>query len=114
MDAAPLLEKEGDAGVAAQPQYSLNPCWLQRSGTPTAFAADDGPIDSRNVEIAQILQQWLDRKKLYRSGCGTKLLDAGQTIAPVLDANAPPDMPVPCREAQFRRQKFEQPFRALR
>src|SRR5271157_6013845 len=52
MDAAPLLEEEGDLGTLALIPKRQHPFLLHRPGTGPTLTADDYPVDSVEADLA--------------------------------------------------------------
>src|SRR5712671_354049 len=73
-DATPLLEKECDVSRAALIADFDGPFLGHGSRSRTAFAPDDGPVDSGEIELAHRAQQGFERNKLHRSSRGAKML----------------------------------------
>ncbi len=92
MDAAPLLEEERDLGSLAlipKRQHPFLPHW---PGAGPALTADDHPVDSFQVDLAEVFQKRLDGQE-SDSGRGLlKMLDPNQAVGLVLDANPPPNV----------------------
>jgi len=64
MDTAPLLEEEGNIFLATGRKNPLNPFPLHGSGAMAAFSADNHPIDTGDFDVADILKQRFNGKKL--------------------------------------------------
>src|SRR4051794_6818206 len=62
-DSAPLLEEEVDAGGFASVSEVADPLFLHGACAGAALAADDHPGDSFQIDVAEVFQQWLDRKE---------------------------------------------------
>src|SRR5271166_1333033 len=60
MDAAPLLEEERDLASLALIPKRQHPFLLHRPGAGPALTADDHPVDSFQVDLAEVFQQTLD------------------------------------------------------
>jgi hypothetical protein len=57
---APLLEEEQASLLLTLHLDRADPCWFHWSGTGTAFAADDHPVNACKVEWSEILEERLD------------------------------------------------------
>src|SRR5208283_3246863 len=90
MDAAPLLEEERDLGSLALIPKRQHQFLMHRPGAGPALTADDHPVDSFQVDLAEVFQKRLDGQE-SDSGWGLlKMLDPNQAVGLVLDANPPP------------------------
>jgi hypothetical protein len=92
LDATPLLEEEGNPCGRTLITQRRNPRSLHRPGTGSTFAAYDYPVNTRKVYFPQVFQEWFYREKADGCWCGTQVHDSWQSILPILDAHAPPDM----------------------
>ena len=57
-----------------------------------AFAADDNPIDFREVDFSEVLEEWFDRKKTHCGRRHSEVINSWDSVSFVLDAHSPPDM----------------------
>jgi len=89
--AAPLFEKEGDAGAAALVSDVFDPGTGEGSGARSGLAAEDHPIDSPEVEVRQWAEERLEREELDRRRGGTQGVDAVAELV-VFDAHPHPDV----------------------
>lgn len=67
----------------------LRPFERERTSTWSRFATDDHPVNARQVNLPQVLQQWFDRKKPSAHRRRAKNVDTRNTIFAVLDADSP-------------------------
>ena len=111
--AAPLLEKERDLGGATLGTDRLHPRGLHGAGAGTAFAADDHPVDSGQVEPPKIFNQRLDGQERHGGRGLAKEIDPGKTVRFVFDADSPPDVRRKGGGAQLRPKKLVHPFGPL-
>lgn len=89
---APLLKKEWDSSIAALFLDVLNPTCFHFSRTRPTLTAHDNPINSSEVYIAQIFEQWFDRKKADSAINFSEVRNSRYTVSAVFDADAPPDI----------------------
>lgn len=75
--ATPLLEEEWDALDLALGPDGANPRSPDWPGAVTTLAADDDPVDSLQIDLAQIFQQRLDGKEGHAGICLTQLIYPG-------------------------------------
>ena len=75
---SPLFEEERHPGGGALVADRPRPGGMHRPRARPAFAADDHPMDAREIEAAERPEQGFEREEPYR-GCG---------VADVLDARA--------------------------
>lgn len=64
--AAPLLEEERDLRGPTLVAQLDHPLPLHRARAGAAFAADNDPVDSRQINVTQVFQKWLDGQELDR------------------------------------------------
>ena len=64
----PLLEKKRNACAATLVTHRENPFSLHGPRTRPAFASDDHPMDSIQIQFSHIFKQGFDRKKSNRGG----------------------------------------------
>ena len=87
----PLLEKEGDVTCKTLVADFTNPLDLDRPRTRTAFASDDDPVDSFQVQTSNWTNQRFNGKE--PDGC-IRLLKVTQSRQPltVFDGDPEPNM----------------------
>lgn len=92
LNAAPLLEEEGDAGAVALFLDVEDPLAVHWAGTGAAFAADDYPLDAGEIDRADVFEEGFDGEEGHGGGGGAEVVDAGEAVFFVFDADAPPDV----------------------
>jgi len=58
----------------------------------SALPADDHPINSGEIYLAEILEKRFDRKKAHLRRSQTKRIDTRHAILAIFDANPEPDV----------------------
>ena len=91
-DAAPLFEEERNARAAALVANGKNPFFFHRAGAGTAFATDNDPMNSGEIDRSQVFQERLDGEKADRGVCGAEVVNSREAVLLVLDADTPPDV----------------------
>ena len=91
-DTAPLLEKERDTLGATFAFDAGHPGLAHPPSARAALAAGDHPMDAGEIDRAKIFQQWLGGDEADHGGRGLQCLQSGQSVSPVLDAHAEPDV----------------------
>src|SRR5262249_38135890 len=107
---APLLEKEGNLRRTALTLNVHHPFPLHGPCAVAAFTPDDDPIDSSQIDRAQVFQQRLDGKKRHGRFSGTKIIDAREPVLAILNAYPPPDVRQGSRKTQLGAEQFSQPL----
>lgn len=90
-DSAPLFEEECDLGDPALVVDFDRPFFGHRSRLRTALAADYGPVDSREVDLAYGAQQGFERDEFHRRLRGVKLLQPHRVFR-VFNGHAQPNV----------------------
>jgi hypothetical protein len=89
---AGLLEEERNTRGFALVADAARPRDLKRPRAGAALAADQDPADASQVELAQVLEQRLDREHSDGSGHLAQLVDPRDAVLPVLNADAEPEV----------------------
>jgi hypothetical protein len=92
LNAAPLFEEEKGAVLVALFLDTLHPCLEHRPGARAAFAADDDPIDTLEVDSAEVFEEWLDAQEPHLGFCGSEVLYAWDAVCLILDTDTPPNV----------------------
>src|SRR5438128_6914005 len=100
LHAAPLLEEERDISCSALVTKRLDPRGVHRSCAGTAFATNDDPVDTGEIDRAEIFEQWFDGQKAYGGGCCAQLVNARHAVPLVFDAHTPPGVRQCCMRPQ--------------
>lgn len=88
---SPLLEKEGNALRFALAQNVLHPGFVHRARSGSAFAADDHPVNSCEIDRAEGANQRLDGQKANGRSCLRDVLDT-RKLGAVFDRSADPNI----------------------
>src|SRR3989304_5764105 len=80
LDAAPLLEKERDAGPQALVANVKDPIRIHGTRTETGLSADYHPVDAVEVEVRERTQQRLQREEADGGGAGREVIDPGPVV----------------------------------
>src|ERR1700688_4753137 len=83
--AAPLFEKEWHAFAFALIPHRDDPFLLHRPCSVAALSTNDYPIDSFEIEFAQIFQERLDREKTDPRFGSLQIFNARKAVLPILD-----------------------------
>src|SRR5690606_12780745 len=86
----PLLEEERDSLRLAQIADRLHPSPVHRARFGTGFTADNNPMNARQIEVSEILQQGLDRQKAGWCIDGLQPGNTRQAVFAVLDRHTNP------------------------
>jgi hypothetical protein len=89
---------------------SLDPRLLHFSRPRTAFPTNYHPVNSAEIDRAQVLQERFNAQESNDAWCPSKEINTRQPILSVFDANAPPDVRISTVLAQFIRQKVKHPL----
>src|SRR5436309_12010867 len=92
VDATPLLKEESDLLSPASVEDILHPFLLYWPGSVTAFPSDNDPVKPCEVDVFEVFEKGLDRKKLHSGGRGAQMLNPGNAVPSVFDADSPPNM----------------------
>ena len=90
--AAPLFEEECDALTLTMIAQLPDPLLLHWSRAPSAFATCNDPMDTGQIQCAEIFKQGFHREKSDSRRRGPEMIDSRQTMLSILDAHPPPDM----------------------
>ena len=90
--AAPLLEEERHALLAALIADGDDPLPLHRTRAGAALAADDDPTDSGKINLAEIFEQRLDGQEPNLGRRLPQMVNARQAVSSIFDADSPPDV----------------------
>ena len=91
-DAAPLFEKKGHIFRSALGADITNPSSFHRASTRPAFATDDNPVDAFELNRAEMFQERLNGKETDFGWSLAQQINPGQTMLPVFNAHAPPNV----------------------
>ena len=91
-DATPLLEEERHILFSTLTLNVDRPLFSHWSGVGPAFAADYDPVNARQVNLPDVLEQGFDRKEANCRRRCTERVDSREAVPPVLDTHAKPDM----------------------
>src|ERR1019366_1312317 len=97
LDAAPLLEEEGDPPCTTIVPDGKDPRFVHGSGAWSTLAADDHPVDAVQGERAEVFEEWLDREKANSRPRIAEHVQAGEAVGAIFDADAEPYVPARLR-----------------
>ena len=110
---APLL-KEEQAAVTITLSFDVtNPFWFHRSRTRATFAPNDYPVNSREVDRSEILQQRFNAEKADGCRRAPEVGNARNAVLLVFNTDAPPNMGSLCRSMEFCLEKILKPVGAF-
>jgi len=90
--ATPLLKKEGNILQQALISDGYHPLFGEGACVGPALATHYDPMNSRQINLTQMLQQWLDGKESNLRIRLPKVVNPAQAVSPVLDTYAPPNV----------------------
>ena len=86
LNATPLLEKESGVRRVTSPANGFHPLHSHWPCPGAALASDDHPIDTAEIEIAEILQQRFNAQETSPGRRIAKVVDSRRPIFLVFDA----------------------------
>jgi len=92
MNTSPLLKEEWHVGNLALLPYSSDPFLLYWPSPVPAFAAHNHPMDTGQIDVAQIFQQRFYRQESNSSRSTFQRLNPWDAIFSILNAESPPDV----------------------
>ena len=78
-NASPLFEEKWHARDSALFTDGDDPLPLHCAGTVSAFAPDDYPMNSREVNLSQVFKQRFDGKETHRGGAFLEMFNSGNS-----------------------------------
>lgn len=112
--AAPLFEEKGDSVFAALIPQCQDPFLLHGPCSRSALSADDHPVDSLQIQLADVFQKRFDREEANGGVRFLKVCDSRDTVFLIFDADTPPDVRLLSRESQFGIEQRAKAFRSFR
>jgi hypothetical protein len=88
----PLLEEEGHLFSTALVSNGEHPFLLHASGTGSAFASHNYPMNAFQVHSTKVLEQRLHGQESSMGVRTPQIINAGQTVLSILNAGSPPYM----------------------